>query len=82
MLGNAATGAWAQAPKGRISLTGQVGGCIPKLTDVNQGVRYGNDALRRYGWDTMNEIGLASLVPVVGIAPLHGGGALSMAFAF
>jgi hypothetical protein len=52
----AAAAAQAQAPKGRVSITGQVGGCLPALNDVNKDIRLGNDALKRYEWTTMKEI--------------------------
>jgi hypothetical protein len=53
----AAAAAYAQAPKGRVSLTAQVGGCLPSLSDVNKDIRLGNQALTRYGWSTVDEIG-------------------------
>ena len=48
--------AQAQAPKGRVSITGQVGGCLPIFNDVNKDIRLGNEALLRYGWSPMKEL--------------------------
>jgi hypothetical protein len=58
VLAAAAAAAQAQTPKGRVSITGQVGGCIPALSDVNKDIRLGNEALRRYGWSSMDQIGV------------------------
>ncbi len=55
MAGLAAT-ADAQAPKGRVSVTAQAGGCLPALDDVNHDIDLGNQALQRYGWSSMDEI--------------------------
>jgi hypothetical protein len=55
-----ATSAAAQipGPKGRVSFTATVGGCMPALDDVNRDIARGNDALRSYGWSAMDEINL------------------------
>lgn len=58
VLAAVAATAQAQAPKGRVSITGQVGGCIPALSDVNRDIRLGNEALGRYGWSSMDQIGV------------------------
>ncbi len=52
----AAAAAQAQAPKGRVSVTALIGGCLPALNDVNKDIRLGNDALKRYGWSPLKEI--------------------------
>lgn len=54
----AAFAAQAQAPKGRVSVTAMVGGCLPSLGDVNRDIRLGNEALRRYDMTTMDEINI------------------------
>jgi hypothetical protein len=56
VLAAAAAAAHAQAPKGRVSITGEVGGCLPVLDEVNKDIRLGNEALSRYGWSPMDEI--------------------------
>jgi hypothetical protein len=58
VLAAAVTAAHAQAPKGRVSITGQAGGCIPSLGDVNRDIRLGNEALQRYDWRSMDQIGV------------------------
>jgi hypothetical protein len=58
VLSAAAAAAHAQAPKGRVSITGEIGGCMPALGDVNRDIRLGNVAMKRYSWNPLNEISL------------------------
>jgi hypothetical protein len=58
ILAAACTVAAAQAPKGRVSITGEVGGCLPILDDVNRAIRLGNEAIDHYGWSSIDEIGV------------------------
>lgn len=52
----AATAAQAQAPKGRVSFSGLVGGCLPALGDVNRDIRRGNVVIEERKWIPIKEI--------------------------
>jgi hypothetical protein len=51
-----AAGARAQAPKGRVSFSGLVGGCLPALNDVNRDIRRGNVVIESRNWVPIKEI--------------------------
>ena len=52
----AAAAARAQAPKGRVSFSGLVGGCLPTLNDVNRDIRLGNVVIASRNWVPIKEI--------------------------